>query len=113
MEGEMTSRRTFLQGGTLATAGFVAGHAAEGVQEHPHGHGGHGEPGDYPRDRPGRGGPVGSPTDRGRLVPGLIKAGEPPVRVIVASLRIPISSRSVPATPGPCSEGRTRYDAIP
>jgi FtsP/CotA-like multicopper oxidase with cupredoxin domain len=86
MEGEMTSRRTFLQGGTLATAGFVAGHAAEGAQEHQHGHGGHGEPGDYPRDRPGCGGPVGSPTDRGRLVPGLIKAGEPPVRVIVPDL---------------------------
>jgi hypothetical protein len=35
----------------------------------------------YPRDHPGSGGPVGSPGDRGKLVPGLRKPGLPPVPV--------------------------------
>ena len=42
----------------------------------------HGEDAGYPRDRPGPGGPVGSPTDRGKLVPGYRKTGEAPVPVI-------------------------------
>ncbi len=87
MDGESTSRRTFLQGGTLATAGLVgASAAARGAQEPKHAHPGPTEGPSYPRDRPGRGGPVGSPTDRGRLVPGRIGPGEPPVRVIVPDL---------------------------
>jgi FtsP/CotA-like multicopper oxidase with cupredoxin domain len=38
-------------------------------------------PEQYPRERPGPGGPIGSPTDRGKLVPGLRRAGLPPVPV--------------------------------
>jgi FtsP/CotA-like multicopper oxidase with cupredoxin domain len=41
---------------------------------------------DYPRDRPGLGGPVGSPTDRGKLVPGLRQPGLPPVPVVTPDL---------------------------
>jgi FtsP/CotA-like multicopper oxidase with cupredoxin domain len=85
MDGE-TTRRSFLQGGTLATAGIAAGRAAEGGQDHQHGHLGHGEPGEYPRERPGAGGAVGSATDRGKLVPGYRKAGEPPVPVVTPDL---------------------------
>lgn len=92
MDSEAT-RRAFLQGGTLAAAGLIAGAAPAGVQDAPAGggHEGHGQTGGYPRDRPGPGGPVGSPTDRGRLVPGLIPDGKPPVRVTVPDLpqRIP------------------------
>ena len=36
---------------------------------------------DYPRDRPSSGGPVGSATDRGKLVPGRRAVGLPPVLV--------------------------------
>jgi hypothetical protein len=46
----------------------------------------HGEDAGYPRDRPGPGGPVGSPTDRGKLVPGYRKTGEDPVPVITPDL---------------------------
>src|SRR5262249_28814232 len=41
---------------------------------------------EYPRDRPGPGGPVGSPTDRGKLVPGVRKPGLPPVPVVTPDL---------------------------
>ena len=82
-----TTRRTFLRGGTLAAAGILATEATSLAQDpqakHDHDHAGHGAEGDYPRDRPSSGGPVGSPTDRGKLVPGLRKAGESPVPVIV------------------------------
>ena len=43
---------------------------------------------DYPRDRPSPYGPVGSPTDRGMLVPGCA-AGQPPVPVITPDLDRP------------------------
>ncbi len=85
-----TTRRTFLRGGTLATAGLLAVEAttiAQEPQAQPgHEHAGHLSSTDYPRDRPGLGGPVGSPTDRGMLVPGLRPAGEAPVPVIVPDL---------------------------
>ncbi len=88
-----SSRRSFLQGGAVAVAGALSGAATAGAQDTAthQGHQGHGQGDGYPRDRPGPGGPVGSPTDRGRLVPGLLKAGEPPVRVMVPDLpeRIP------------------------
>jgi hypothetical protein len=86
MSGE-TTRRAFLQGGTLATMGAAA-QAQEPPAPHPpeHEHHEHAAPGDYPRDRPGTGGAVGSPTDRGMLVPGRRPAGEPPPRVIVPDL---------------------------
>ncbi len=78
------TRRDFLKNGTLAAAGLLgtAGAAAAATEppaqpkpEHQH------EPDEYPRDHAGAGGPVGSPTDRGKLVPGLRKAGQPPVPV--------------------------------
>ena len=71
------NRRDFLRNGTLAAAGIVATGAAADAQEkakEPDGH-------DYPRDHAGPGGPVGSPTDRGKLVPGLRGAMESPVLV--------------------------------
>jgi FtsP/CotA-like multicopper oxidase with cupredoxin domain len=99
MEPEAT-RRTFLKNGTAATASLLAAGAAQAAQDEKGAHQGH-EPhgshdmgdGDYPRDRPGLGGPVGSPTDRGKLVPGLGKEGEPPVPVITPDLpeRLPFT----------------------
>ncbi len=81
MNGEAT-RRAFLHGGALATAGLLATETTAVGQEshspHEQEHAGHGSTGDYPRDRPSLGGPVGSPTDRGMLVPGLGAAGSPP-----------------------------------
>lgn len=87
MEPE-TTRRSFLIGGAAA-----AGLTGIGVAEEPEklglpreaqdaAHKGHvhGDA-DYPRDRPGPSGPVGSPTDRGKLVPGRRAAGEKPVAV--------------------------------
>jgi FtsP/CotA-like multicopper oxidase with cupredoxin domain len=91
MESENT-RRDFLIAGT-ATAGLLAGAsvpeaAAPPVRsdkhEHPHEH--HGRQ-SYPRDHPGAGGPVGSPTDRGKLVPGLRRSSDPPVGVVTPDLR--------------------------
>lgn len=68
------TRRDFIRGGTLATAGLLAaGASSESRGEQPadqprqdpkHQHG------EYPRDHAGPGGPVGSPTDRGKLVRG-------------------------------------------
>jgi manganese oxidase len=64
-----SNRRDFLRVGTLASAGLVATAGAAPITQ------------EYPRDHPGGGGPVGSPTDRGKLVPGVRAAGEPPVLV--------------------------------
>jgi FtsP/CotA-like multicopper oxidase with cupredoxin domain len=91
-----TTRRDFLKGGSLATAGLLASvpvSSAAGSEQdqpkgddksqppkHEHQHE-HGQAMDYPRDRPGFGGPVGSPTDRGKLVPGRRATDLPPVSV--------------------------------
>lgn len=93
-----TTRRSFLRGGALAAAGVVAVGATQTIgtaqepakvdpkptkepikpkHDHEHSKGVQ----DYTRDRPTPGGPVGSPTDRGKLVPGRRGAGEPPVPV--------------------------------
>ncbi len=82
-----TTRRAFLQAGTLASVTATV-QAQEPTAPHSpeHAHHAHPTAGDYPRDRPNTGGPVGSPTDRGMLVPGLRPAGEPPPRVIVPDL---------------------------
>src|SRR3984893_8688567 len=74
-----TTRRQFLRGGTLATAGLLAAQVAQG-QDTTGKQEDHGDK-EYPRDHPGAGGPVGSATDRGKLVPGRRSAGEPPVPV--------------------------------
>ena len=80
MDSEAT-RRTFLQGGTIAAAGLIAGAAPAGAQDAPAGggHAGHGQAGGEPRERPA----VGSKTDRGKLVPGFRAAGLAPVPVEV------------------------------
>jgi FtsP/CotA-like multicopper oxidase with cupredoxin domain len=73
-----TTRRAF-----LAASGLTAGLAATGradaisaatteVQ--------------FPRYQPGPGGPIGSPTDRGKLVSGLRAAGLPPVPIVTPDL---------------------------
>jgi FtsP/CotA-like multicopper oxidase with cupredoxin domain len=77
-----TTRRNFLRAGTIASAGLVTGAAALPAEEPPkpppdHEHG----KDEYPRDRPGRGGPVGSASDRGKLVRGFRVAGLAPVPV--------------------------------
>jgi FtsP/CotA-like multicopper oxidase with cupredoxin domain len=72
------TRREFIRNTTLA-AGALAS-AAGGLPAQPaHSHADHE---DYPRDHPGRGGPVGSATDRGKLVPGLRKPNLAPVPVV-------------------------------
>src|SRR5262245_49591655 len=86
-----TTRRQFLAGGVAAAGVAVAAQAAqpEKVTQPPRevsGHAHHAHGGDYPRDRAGPGGAVGSPTDRGKLVPGLRKPGEPPVPVVTPDL---------------------------
>jgi FtsP/CotA-like multicopper oxidase with cupredoxin domain len=80
-----TTRRDFLTVGSAMGAGLVAAGSDRPAQatesaEQPRPHG------EYPRDRPGAGGPVGSPTDRGKLVPGLRERGLPPVPVEVPDL---------------------------
>lgn len=95
-----TTRRDFLGTGTLGAAGLLAASVSQVVrgQEEPgqHQHGESAtakhEPRDnstakpdrneeYPRDHASPGGPVGSDTDRGKLVPGIRSPGEPPVLV--------------------------------
>jgi manganese oxidase len=96
MNGEAT-RRAFLHGGALATAGLLATEGTVSGQDsqsdHQQEHAGHSSTADYLRDRPSSGGPLGSPTDRGMLVPGIRAAGRPPVPVIVPDL-----SENVPWT---------------
>jgi FtsP/CotA-like multicopper oxidase with cupredoxin domain len=69
-----------MAGGTAA-AGVVAG-AGQGdaaPPEHKHNH-------DFPRTHAGPGGPLGSPSDRGKLVAGVRAADQPPVPVEVPDL---------------------------
>jgi manganese oxidase len=100
MENE-TTRRTFLRGGTLATAGILATEASGVAQEpsakaeHAREQGAHGSATDYPRDRPSSGGPLGSATDRGMLVPGLRPAGSPPAPILVPDLPEKLAWKSV------------------
>jgi FtsP/CotA-like multicopper oxidase with cupredoxin domain len=78
-----STRRDFLAAGAAATAGLAA--AATGQGAEPPAHPGQGQErqgaAEYPRDHAGPGGPVGSPTDRGKLVPGLRSPTAPPVPV--------------------------------
>lgn len=89
------NRRDFLRNGAATTAGLIATGAgvnvvraqeeAEQSAAEPHVHDdAHGD--EFPRTHAGRGGPVGTDTDRGKLVPGLRAAAEPPVRVTVPDL---------------------------
>lgn len=94
------TRRKFIARGGAAAAGLVAAevvrtahaqheHSADAVtdekteHEHEHEH----EPNnEFPRTHAGRGGPVGSATDRGKLVSGYLKPGDPPVPVVMPDL---------------------------
>jgi FtsP/CotA-like multicopper oxidase with cupredoxin domain len=74
-----TTRREFIRNTTLA-AGALTTSAATGLPaQPPHAHA---NQEGYPRHQPGPGGPVGSATDRGKLVPGLRKPGLGPVPVV-------------------------------
>ncbi|MEQ8790416.1 MAG: copper oxidase [Pirellulaceae bacterium] len=83
------SRRDFLLQGGVAAAALVAGGSAL-AEEHRPGQEKAGkskrDDAGYPRYEPGRGGPVGSPTDRGKLVPGLRESGLPPVPLTTPDL---------------------------
>jgi len=80
-----TNRRDFLVAST-GTAGLLAARltepasAAAPPDKHDHKHQ------EYSRDRAGPGGPVGSATDRGKLVAGRRAAGEKPVPVVTPDL---------------------------
>jgi manganese oxidase len=99
-----TTRRGFLTGGSVTTAGLIAvtGQGGElGVQAAAPPTA---EARDaYPRNRPGAGGPVGSPTDRGKLVPGLRKPGLPPV---------PVETPDVPKLPWTFRDGAKEFHLI-
>ena len=73
-----SSRREFLLGSTVA-AGLVAAGDRPALADDPHQrmHGA----ATFPRDHPGPGGPVGSPNDRGKLVPGRRNPNDPPVPI--------------------------------
>lgn len=83
------TRRQFLVAGAAGLAAAGAGPAADpekltqpprAVPEGSHKHDGPAA-GEYSRTRPASSGPVGSPNDRGKLVPGRRAAGDPPVPV--------------------------------
>ena len=97
-------RRNFLVKGSAAAGLFVAGAARGLAQEIPAGQPVAGPPGnpqnnehekhqaevdsgEYPRTTVGLGGPVGSPTDRGKLVPGYRDATLPPVPIQAPDLK--------------------------
>lgn len=90
-----TSRRDFLAKGGIAFGGALvaaapAAAALNAPQSTEHNDGSqpsHDEHGaEFPRDHVGRGGPVGSPTDRGKLVNGRRAATDPPVPVTMPDL---------------------------
>src|SRR5712664_1139426 len=83
--GPATTQSAFLRIGTLAAAGLLAAFvclaggsappASKAAPQHQP------APQDFPRDHAGPGGPVGSATDRGKLVPGRRSPTAPPVLV--------------------------------
>ena len=106
----LEQRRKFIFQGVVATGGVLAAGAAT-AQDKKAGHGEHDGmkmpmPGDtkdssgemkmadgmkmddeYPRTQSGLGGPVGSPTDRGKLVSGYRDVGLPPVPIEAPDLK--------------------------
>src|SRR5262245_32620424 len=83
------SRRDFLRGTSAAAGVLLAAQTSKasepsGKPQHEHQHGTDSR--QFPRDHAGRGGPVGSATDRGKLVPGLRPADQPPVPVVTPDL---------------------------
>jgi manganese oxidase len=97
-----STRRRFLGTGTAIAAGTLTAGAdkaagAEGLPQSTK------LDADYPRDHPGAGGPVGSPTDRGKLVPGLRQPGLPPV---------PVVAPDVPKLPWTVRDGAKEFHLI-
>jgi len=80
-----STRRDFLRHGTLAAGLLAAGATpqAQGAepQDKKHQDHQHHDHEAYPRDHAGPSGPLGSPTDRGKLVAGVRSPTEPPVLV--------------------------------
>ena len=109
----LEQRRKFLLGGAVATGGLLAVRSLSAQDQAPvqPGHAGHGDmkvpkpkddsvkadesemnmqmemDNEYPRMHPGVGGPVGSPTDRGKLVAGLRDVSLPPVPIQAPDLK--------------------------
>ena len=105
---DSTDRRNFIVKGAAAAGVFVAGTALGHAQEqdaeqpadgqtdnrqnpkhekHQHVAAAGSDAGEYPRTHVGLGGPVGSPTDRGKLVPGYRDATLPPVPIHAPDLK--------------------------
>ncbi|HEY3393402.1 MAG TPA: copper oxidase [Lacipirellulaceae bacterium] len=87
------TRRDFIRTSAGATVGMFAAGAATiataQVEHNGHTASEHSQPqasDGVPRHHPGRGGPIGSPTDRGKLVSGYRNASEPPVSVVMPDL---------------------------
>lgn len=84
------SRRSFIANGTAAAAGIVglggAQVAAQEAAHDEHRHQSAATEGEFPRTHPGIGGPIGSPTDRGKLVSGYRSSADPPVEVLMPDL---------------------------
>ncbi|MDX1926184.1 MAG: copper oxidase [Pirellulaceae bacterium] len=107
---DLEQRRKFLLGGVAATSGMLSARSLSS-QEKKDDHAGHGGikmpqsadaagnsndgempkemtvEAEYPRTQPGLGGPVGSPTDRGKMVPGYRDATLPPVPIHAPDLK--------------------------
>ncbi|MDV6031469.1 Copper resistance protein A precursor [Stieleria neptunia] len=85
-------RRNFLAQGAAATAGLFAAGAVSGQEptapsQMKMNHADHESGGGFPRMKAGLGGPIGSPTDRGKLVPGYRDPNLPAVEVIAPDLQ--------------------------
>jgi FtsP/CotA-like multicopper oxidase with cupredoxin domain len=95
MSGE-TTRRDFLHGGTVAAASILAaGAAARGADGTGDLSGVPDDPKAFPRFHAGRGGPIGSPSDRGKLTRGFRGPGLPPVPVEMPDLPETLSWKMV------------------
>src|SRR5215217_9448733 len=92
MNSNKTDRRDFLRDGSIAAAGLLAGASVSSAQTQSskshHAEHEHHPPAvsEFPRTRAGRGGALGSATDRGKLVSGYRAATEPPIPVVMPDL---------------------------
>lgn len=94
MNSDSTRRKFIATAGIATASSLVAGAAAAAQEQHEHEHTTspaqagheHSEEGAYPRTHAGPGGPVGSATDRGKLVAGFRSPTDPPVPVVMPDL---------------------------
>jgi FtsP/CotA-like multicopper oxidase with cupredoxin domain len=82
MHGEPATRRSFLLAGSVAASGLAARGASAARGQGPEAD----DPQAFPRFHFGRGGPVGSASDRGKLTRGFRAPGLPPVPVMMPDL---------------------------